>query len=186
MYRVHVSLCQSGQSGWGEGGFCTPPKIGMCSLLTELWRDSDFRARSDYPLPFLVSSYQVTRILYSIHYDDDSQTICCVRSFQCLQRVSKMLCTSVSIPFIGVSTVICVVSINLPALWPPQKNWQQCRNCQCRILSSDTRRKPVEPELKAGLPISLLDATIFWSAFIEVNSQYSVQLTCSQSREKLI
>ena len=87
---------------------------------------------------------------------------------------------------IGVSTVICVVSINLPALWPPQKNWQQCRNCQCRILSSDTRRKPVEPEPKAGLPISLLDATIFWSAFFEVNSQYSVQLTCSQSREKLI
>ena len=138
MNRVHVSLCQSGQSGWGEGGFCTPPKIGMCSLLTELWRDSDFRARSDYPLPFLVNSYQVTRILYSIHYDDDSQTKCWVRSFQCLQRVSKLLCTLVSIPLeyqLWFAFNSCVqwtlfMSINLPALWPPQKNWQQCRNCQ--------------------------------------------------------
>ena len=131
MYRVHVSLCQFGQSRWGEGGFCTPPKIGMCSLLTELWRDSDFRARSDYPLPFLVNSYQVTRILYSIHYDDDSQTICCVISFQCLQRVSKLLCTSVSIHQsinCDLYSILVFMSINLPA--PPQKNWQQFRNCQ--------------------------------------------------------
>ena len=61
------------------------------------------------------------------HYDDDSQTICCVRSFQCLQRVSKMLCTSVSIP-LEYQLRFVFMSINLPA--PPKKNWQQCRNCQ--------------------------------------------------------